>query len=123
MQHCHVEFIRVPYQFSVWGRKNFNLQQQAVIRSEIDNLLQLGVVSTSSHEIGECLYPIFVILKGDASHRLIFNLKNCNQSVLHRHFKMDSLSSVMTSPWDFFASLDLKYAYYSVPTARTGEVF
>lgn len=125
MQHCHVEFIRVPYQFSVWGRKNFNLQQQAVIRSEIDNLLQLGVVSTSSHEIGECLYPIFVIPKGDASHWLIFNLKNCNQSVLHRHFKMDSLSSVikMTSHWDFFASLDLKYAYYSVPTARTAEIF
>ena len=87
MQHCHVEFIRVPYQFSVWGRKNFNLQQQAVIRSEIDNLLQSGVVSTSSNEIGECLYPIFVIPKGDASHRLIFNLKNCNQSVLHRHFR------------------------------------
>ena len=52
-------------------------------------------------------------------HRLIFNLKNCNQSVLYRHFKMDSWSSVikMISPGDFFASLDLKHAYYSVPIA------
>ena len=58
-------------------------------------------------------------------HRLIFNLKNCNQSVLYRHFKMDSWSSVikMISPWDFFASLDLKHAYYSVPIATEQQKF
>lgn len=124
VQHCHVEFISDPSQFSVPGRKNFSLQQQTVIRSEKDNLLQLGV-SPSSHEIGECLSPVFVIPKGDGSHRLIFNLKNCNQSVLYHHFKMDTLSSVITmiSPGDFFASLDLKHAYYSVPIAAEHRKF
>ena len=29
----------------------------------------------------------------------------------------------MISSGDFFASLDLKYAYNSVPTARTADVF
>ena len=125
VQHCHVEFISDPSQFSVQGQKNFSLQQQGVIHSEIENLLQLGVVSPSSHEIGECLSPIFVIPKGDGSYRLIFNLKNCNQSVLYRHFKMDALSSVikMISPGDFFASLDLKHAYYSVPIAAEHRKF
>ena len=61
LQHCHVEFISEPSQFSGRGRKNFNLQQQAVICSEIDNLLHLGVVSPSTHEIGECLSPIFLL--------------------------------------------------------------
>ena len=117
VQRCHVEFISDPSQFSVPGLKNFSLQQQAVIRSEIDNLLQLGVVSLSSHEIGECLSHVFFIPKGNSSHRVIFNLKNCNQSVLYRHFKMDTLSSVITmiSPGAFFASLDLKL---SMPIIR-----
>ena len=103
MQHCLVEFISDPSQFSVQGQKNFSLQQQAVVHSEIDYLLQLGVVSRSSHEIGECLSPIFVIPKSDGSRRLIFNVRICNQSVLYRHFKMDALSSVikMISPGDF----------------------
>ena len=96
-----------------------------VIHFEIDNLLQLGVVSLSSHQIRECLSPIFVIPKGDGSNRLIFNLKNCNQSVLYRHFKIDTLSSVikMISPGDVFASLDLKHAYYSVPIAAEHRTF
>ena len=119
VQHCHVEFISDPSQFSVWSRKNFNLQQLAVIHSEIDNLLQLGVVSLSSHEIGNVCLLFLLFPKGDVSLRLIFNLKNCNQSVLTRHVKMDALSSVikMISPGRIFASLDLKHAYYSVPIA------
>ena len=38
---------------------------------------------------------------------------------------MDSWSSVikMISPWDFFASLDLKHAYYSVPIATEQQKF
>ena len=71
------------------------------------------------HELGECLSPIFVVPKPDGSYRLIFNFKNCNDAVLFRHFKMDTLNSVINliTPGAYMASLDLKHAYYSIPIA------
>ena len=101
------------------SREIFNSRQQAIVNEEVDKLLDLGVVSPSRHEQGQCLSPIFVTPKRDGSYRLIFNFKNCNQPVIYLHFKMDTLNSVISiiSPGAYFASLDLKHAYYAIPVA------
>ena len=119
VKHCHIEFSQDRCLFSFHGQRNFNSGQQAIVNEEVDKLLDLGVLSPSRHEQGECLSPIFVTPKRDGSYRLIFNFKNCNQAVLYRHFKMDTLNSVisMISPGAYFASLDLKHAYYTIPVA------
>ena len=59
---------------------------------------------------------MFVREKKDGSHRVILNLKNVNQCVEKVHFKMESLTNAITlmTPGCYFASLDLKDAYYSV---------
>ena len=125
VKHCHIEFSQDPCLFSFHGQRNFNSGQQAIVNEEVDKLLDLGVLSPSRHEQGECLSPIFVTPKQDGSYRLIFNFKNCNQAVLYRHFKMDTLNSVisMISPGAYFASLDLKHAYYTIPLALEERKF
>lgn len=119
VQHCHIEFTDNPCKYSNHGQRNFKSQQQVAIDTEVEQLLQLGVLSQSVHEMGECLSPIFVVPKPDGSHRLIFNFKNCNEAVLFRHFKMDTLSTVVSliRPEAYMASLDLKHAYYTIPVA------
>ena len=111
--------------FSIHGQRNFISGQQAIVNQEVDKLLDLGVVSPSRHEQGKCLSPIFVTPKRDGSYRLIFNFKNCNQAVLYRHFKMDTLNSVisMISPGAYFASLDLKHAHCTIPVALEQRTF
>ena len=48
-----------------------------------------------------------------------FNSKSCNEAVLFRHFKMDTLSTVINliRPGVYMASFDLKHAYYTIPIA------
>ena len=125
VKHCHIEFSQDPCLFSFHGQRNFNSRQQAIVNEEVDKLLDLGVLSPSRHEQGECLSPIFVTPKRDGSYRLVFNFKNCNQAVLYRYFKMDTLNSVisMISPGAYFASLDLKHAYYTIPVALEQRKF
>jgi len=119
IMHCHIEFIEDPCLFSMHGQRNFDSHQTSIINDEVLKLVDLGVISPASHEQGECLSPIFVTPKRDGSFRLIFNFKNCNQAVQFRHFKMDTLNSVINiiSPQAYFASLDLKHAYYTIPIA------
>ena len=76
--------------------------------------MQLGVISQE-----ECLSPIFVVPKPDRCHRLMFNFKSCNEAVLFRHLKMDTLHTVLNliRPGGYMASLDLKHACYTIPIA------
>ena len=48
---------------------------------------------------------------------MILNLKQLNEFIVYRHFKMDSLQAAteLMKPGCFMASIDLKDAYYSVP--------
>ena len=76
------------------GQQHFNEQQQIIITTEVQKLLDLGVIERSEHEEGECVSPIFVVPRSDGTYRLIFNFKK-GKDVLFRHFKMDILSTVI----------------------------
>ena len=120
VEHCHIEFVDNPCKYSINnGRSFFNVQQQLILDTEVETLLQLGAIGRSVHELDECLSPIFVVPKSDGSHRLIFNFKICNEAVIFRHFKMDTLNTVLNliTPGAYMASLDLKHAYYTIPIA------
>lgn len=123
--HCHIEFIDDPSKYSTCGQTNFNSQQDQLIEIEVKKLARLGAVGVSESEIGECISPIFVTPKTDGSFRLIFNFKHCNQAVLFRHFKMDTLYTVLNlvTPGVYMASLDLKHAYYTIPIAQEHRKF
>ena len=60
---------------------------------------------------------VFTRPKKDASLRFILNLKNLNQFVEYKHFKMESIYNVfdLIQPGAYMASVDLKDAFYSIP--------
>ncbi len=60
---------------------------------------------------------LFTRSKRDGSCRVIFNLSKLNDFITPVHFKMDTVKDaiLLMSPHCYFASIDFKNAYYSVP--------
>lgn len=77
------------------------------------------------HEQGEVLSHIFIRPKTDGSYRLILNLSNLNEHIEKKHFKMETLKSALNLVEKdcFFAKIDLKDAYYSVPIVAQDRKF
>ena len=74
----------------------------------------------SAHSEGEFVSTIFLGLKKNGiDYRMILNLKELNNYVVYRHFKMDSLTSVtdLMTQGCLMASVDIRDAYYTVPIA------
>ena len=107
ISHCQIEFVDEPWKYSSLGQQHFNEQQQIIITTEVQKLLDLGAIERCEH--------IFVVPRSDGTYRLIFNFKK-GKDVLFRHFKMDILSTVigLITLDSCMASLDLKHACYGV---------
>ena len=120
-----IEFESIPVQRRQPATKNFSDTEVLVIENEITTLLEKGVIVRAEREPGDYLSPIFLRDKKDGSHRLILNLKGLNKSIIYHHFKMDTLSSVVSlmRPNCFMATIDLKDAYYSVPVCVKHQKF
>ena len=120
-----LDFIANPWQGKVPSQKKFSLGESKIIESEINKLLVKGVIIPSTHEPGEFISTIFLRPKPDGTHRMILNLKKLNESVVYRHFKMDTLWTVvrMMKPNCYMASIDIKDAYYSVPVADSDQKY
>ena len=78
------------------------------------------VLEEVEHTKGEYLAPIFIVPKKDGEYRMILNLKELNENIVYHHFKMDTFESALklVKKNCFFASADLRHAYYSVPLAN-----
>ena len=100
-------------------------QETEFVDLEIQKLLEKCVIEESKHEVGEYLSSIFLRPKKDGSYRMILNLKPLNEHIVYRHFKMDTIQTVIHLIEDnvFMASLDLQDAYYSVPIAEQYQKF
>ena len=96
-----------------------------LIQKVINRLLKKGVITAVSEmELGY-LSPTFLREKKDNNHRLILNFKELNKFFPHLHFKMDHVKSAlnMARKRCFMASVDLIYAYYSVPIENSLQIF
>ena len=128
VQNCHIEFIDDIEPVQLGGHKvsKFNQSELSIIDREIEKLLSKGVIERCSHSDGEFISPIFLRLKKNkVDYRMILNLKDLNNFVVYKHFKMESLNSVLDlmTPGCFMASIDIKDAYYSVPIAKEHQKF
>ena len=75
-KHCHIKFVSdlLPKQLKPQKEIKMNLTEQLLVDSEIEKLLEKGVIEQCSHENGEFISNIFLREKKDGSHRMILNL-------------------------------------------------
>ena len=113
-----------PYKHKVRAC-NFNAVEQAIVASEIQKLAEKGVIIPSTHEEGEFISTIFLRSKKDGKYRTILNLKQFNEFVQYKHFKMDTLDMVikLMKPGCYMASIDLQDAYYTLPVHPDHQKF
>ena len=91
-------------------------KNQPTILDEVNKLLEKGLVVECEHEPVEYVSLIFLRKKTDGTQRLILNLKHLNRHLEYKHFKMQTLQTILTltQPNCYMATIDLKDAYYSV---------
>ena len=121
-----LEFISKPIQcINTIRQCSFNMIEKRAIDEEIQKLLDKKVIVESEEEIDQFVSPIFIRPQKDGKYRLICNLKHLNKFIQYRHFKMDSLVSVlrMITPNCYMASIDLKDAYYCIPVAEVYQKY
>ena len=103
----------------------FNKHEKSVITELLEKLQNKGIIKRVKHEFGEVISNIFIRPKHDGSHRLILNLSKLNDHIEKIHFKMETLKSALNfiKKGTYFAKIDLKDAYYSVPIHETDRKF
>ena len=125
VQHCHIEFLQGfnPVK-SFCQASKFTPLESDISDAEIQKLLDMKVISEVDHHPNEFISPVFIVPKKDGEYRMISNLKELNQYIEYHHFKMDTFESVLklVKPGCFFASIDVRHAYYSVPIAAENRV-
>lgn len=120
-----IPFKEMPLQIKRPHPIHFSASETAAINSEIEKLLSKGViVSWNDRDIG-FMSNIFTRPKPDGSYRMILNLSRLNECVEYKHFKMDSIKTAtrMMTPGCWFASVDIKDAYYSVKINEQDQKF
>lgn len=107
----------IPRQFFIPPEIKFDDVKTKIIDDEIADLLRKGAISNSSFEDGQFCSNIFVVNKPGNKFRPIINLKKLNEFIIYEHFKQEHFKIVLdlVQRNDYFCSIDLKDAYYSIP--------
>ena len=120
-----LEFETQPIQKSIPRPFGFKGEKRLKIDAEIFSMLRRGIIEKTNHSPGEYISNIFTRDKKDGSIRIILDLTELNKHIKYRHFKMDTLQSVLdlVYPNCYMASIDWKDAYYSVPIRDVDRKF
>ncbi|XP_064643578.1 uncharacterized protein LOC135497676 [Lineus longissimus] len=118
---CAVE----PYQVSQPRESRFDKVTTLILDNLLTGLENKGIIEPCVITLDSYVSSVFLVPKRDGSHRWILNLKDFNLSVEHHHFKMstirDALNMIKEGSW--FASIDLKDAYFSVQVHQSSRGF
>ena len=113
-----LSFDVTPVQDSIPRELRLNDRDQLALDEAIQDFLVCGIVELCVPGVKDCFYSnVFPCIKSVGPARVILNLSEFNLFVEHVHFKMDSLRDALdlVFPGCYFAKVDLKHAYYSVP--------
>lgn len=116
-EHKFVENARAQY--------NFSENEQDIIGKEIIKLLELQVIVEVEPRTDQILSPIFLKPKKNGEYRMVLNLKQLNEYIPYKHFKMETFESALTliSKGSYMASIDLRHAYYSIQIAEEQQIY
>jgi hypothetical protein len=115
----------LPVQSSTPRPIKFSTAELLVLDGELQKLLNKHVIEAAHSCFGQFISNLFFRPKKDGSVRVILNLKYLNEYMEYHRFKMDTLRSAtkLIRPQCYFASIDLKDAYYSVPVCDSDRKF
>ena len=125
VQHCHIQLKQGANPINtVIPRSYFNANEEQIIETEIQKLLEMKVLIEVKHSSEEFLSPIFLVPKKGGEYRMILNLKDFNENIDYHHFKMDTFECAikLIKPSCYMASVDLRHAYYSVYISEEDQV-
>ena len=94
---------------------------QIALNDALQEYFELHIIEQCEDTAGSFYSTLFPRYKRDGTVRVIFNLKTFNSLYIeHIHFKMDTLRDalLLVTPTCYFASIDFKHAYFSVPIAE-----
>jgi hypothetical protein len=122
---CPIQFIGEPPKNSLAFQPRFSSQETELITDEIRKMVEKGAIVQVEPEDGQFLGHIFLRPKRDGSMRPIFNLKQLNQWIEYKHFKMEGLFLLksLLQRGDWMLKLDLKDAYFCVPVKKQHRKF
>ena len=88
-------------------------------------MLNKGAISLSPFEKDQFISDLFLVKKKNGKFRPVINLKGLNQFIKYHHFKMDTLDYILQGIGknNYFCSLDLKDAYFSIPIHKSYRRF
>ena len=123
---AHLQFaFGLPVQGHIPKVINCSDKEHKMLSIEIGRFLGKGFIEEATHSPGEFISYIFPRPKPDGSIRIILNLSSLNEFIEYNHFKMETIQTVLPliTKGDFFASIDLKEAYYRFLSALSLESF
>ena len=96
---------------------NFSPAETEIIDAEIFKLLSNGVIVNTTGEPTDYVSRVFTRIKKDGNYRMILHLKTFNEFFKFKHCKLESVEDSLNLITEgcYFGSVDLKYAYYSIP--------
>ena len=116
-----IDFDSCPVQQHIPREIPFSDNEKMLVDIEIQTLLKKGAIVPSFHEEGQFISTIFIVPKPNGKFRPVINLKYLNYFVTYEHFKQETFSVVLEliQKNDFFTSIDLKDAYFSIPVLKS----
>lgn len=120
-----IDFDSPPKQEKLPNKICFSEEEIKIIDLEILNMQNEGVIELSVPEKGQFISNIFIVPKPNGKFRPVINLRELNKFVHYEHFKMETFPFVLelVQKNDFFTSLDLKSAYFSIPIHPSCQKF
>lgn len=120
-----IDFDSFPVQEIIPREIIFSDSERKIVNQEIQILLFKGAIVPSKYEHGQFVSNIFIVPKPNGKFRPVINLKYLNYFVTYEHFKQETFSVILDliQENDFFTSIDLKDAYFSIPVHEDFQKF
>lgn len=125
VQGYRINFETNPVQSKLPGKIGFSESEKSLVDQEINKMLHEHAIEYSHHEDGEFISNLFLVPKPNGNFRPVINLKQLNEFVCYEKFKQETLNFVLEliQPNDWFISLDLQSAYWSIPISKEYSKF
>ena len=89
-------------------------EETEIISGKIAKLLKKGFIKECDKEKGDFISTVFTRRKKDGDMRTILNSKQLNKHVTYQHSLSDVFKIILPNCW--MASVDLKDAFYNIPS-------